>query len=564
MKLFVRTLSIIMTLLMMLSLLSCGNETASSDSSLVSSEGEETKLDMANVWDGSFAEGVAEGQGTEADPFIINTPSELAYAVNDGSKQGYHYQLAGDIYLNDVSDTFWMLSESNNLWLTSGQFEGTIDGKGYCIYGLWIQNESRPDDGGLVSDLLGGGFRNLGIRYSYISAKNYAGAFAGRVSGGKSVFENCFADDTVYVQYTDMGRNGAGGIIGYACAGGTNRSTIDFINCYSKANVLGLGVVERVNGLIGTSWNCAYTMKNCYSVGLAPYCGKNENTASYLLAYGWKTEDVYQNIYTDKRAPREKEVFTLLTLEEMSDRSKMALDFESDFKIVEGSTPKISFFDISGAPAKEVLEMPYYRYLSMEFSGGMGTEDDPFMVSNRDQLLYVVSGYWENTYFKMANDIHINDITNPKWQSDATEWTQSSSNCFGGNFDGNGHAVHGIYLKDTTDSVSSDYGTGLFPKISTTAVIKNVSVKNSVITGKCNVGAIAGTMVKSDDSTEFAQIIGCTADESVTLKGYAVGGILGSTLGGVKISGCTSGANIEGTNKGEILGKAYSDNYEIK
>lgn len=565
MKYILRPLSILMALLMISGLAACGKEEPSSSAGTASGN-TSSDVDMADVeiWDGTVAQSVARGTGTEETPFVILTAAELAYAVTDGGDDGYYYQLANDIYLNDVSDTYWMLEEDNNQWVSSGDFNGTIDGNGFCIYGIWMSNADRPDDGGLVTDLVGGGFKNLGIRYSHIVAKNYAGAFAGRVSGGLSFFENCFADDTVYVQYTDMGRNGAGGIIGYASAGGTTESKLDFLNCYSKANVLGLGVVERVNGIIGTSWNCAYTMKNCYSYGLPPYCGKNANTASYLLSYGWKTEDVYENIYTDKREQNALESFTLLSSSDMEEG--MSLDYDTAFTKGDGSTPKLKVFAaIDGKMAAEYAEMTYLRHLVVEFSGGSGSESDPFIVTTPDQLRYVIWGYWENTYFKMIQDIHINETTRPGWTSGAVKWEQSSSNSFGGNFDGNGYSVYGLYYNDTPGDELTDTGLGLFTKISPSAVIKNVHIKDSVLNGKGNVGGVVGGMSNYDsDPAQYAQITGCSVDDSVVLKGYTAGGILGHTKGGVNITGCTYDCEMSSkAQSGGAIGLSESNNYKV-
>lgn len=538
MKKFLKILSLVLSLVMVLTFAACSDKTTNStdSGSKDNSSGDDANTANVDVWDGSIASGVSEGSGTQEDPYVIYIGSELAYAVNGGAEGGIYYRLANDIYLNDVSDPYWMLVTTNNHWNTAATFDGIIDGNGHCIYGLWIDNVGRPDDGGLVSNLKKGGFKNLGIRYSYVSAKNYAGAFAGRVSGGMSFFKNCFVDETVYVQYTDMGRNGVGGITGYACSGGSLEPTLEFENCYSKANILGLGMVERANGIIGTTWNSAYTMKNCYSVGYAPYFAKNLNTASALLSGGWKAKDVYVNNYTDKREKAKMEEWTLLASDKMA--TDMKLDFENTFEQVKGATPKLKVFtDLDGKAITNTVEVPYYRYMVMEFGGGLGTAEDPYIISNADQLRYVVTGYWADTYFKMSNDIHINETGNPNWTANAVTWEQSSSNCFGGNFDGGGFAVYGLYYNDNPGTEQSDYGVGLFPKISTSAVIKNVKIKNANLKGYGSAGCIAGTMVDLGKGTS-AVISDCSA-ENVVLKAQTTGDMVGLKVGAVEITNCT-------------------------
>lgn len=551
MKNLLKVLALFLALTMVFGLAACGDkETASSD------ESKGPDLSKVELWDGTVAVSFAQGTGSEEDPYIISNGSELAFAIKDCGIYNYFYKLSADIYLNDVSNAYWFLEERFP-WDGGNDFSGTIDGDGHCIYGIWFDNETRPDDAGLVNRLKKGGFKNLGIRYSYVSARQYAGAFAGRVTG-QSVFDNCFADDTVYVQYTDMGHHGAGGIMGYACAGGSTTPTIEISNCYSKANVLGMGQMARVNGIIGTSWNCAYTMENCYSYGLPPYRGTNESTVSYLLKYGWKTEDVYKNIYTDTRAPIGLEDFTLLA----SDKMQSDMTLSDAFEAVDGSTPKLKVFaDVDGKPAAEIVEEAYFRYLIMSFSGGNGTESDPFVITTAEQLHYVVEGHWENTYFKLGSDIHVNDVGKSNWQATAETWSQSSSNTFGGYFDGNGHSVYGVYYKDTPAEGNSSYGTALFPKITPTAKIKNVTLKDSNISGKGSVGGIVGLIVtECAPASAIAEISNCHVEDSVVLNGYTAGGVLGSSNGKVDLKDCTSNAKVTSVTKSEgIIGGVFED-----
>ena len=560
MRNFLKVISLILALLAVLSLAACGGEKTADPSSSAPSSSDKTpstgdtveEIDY-EIWDATVATSFSAGTGTESDPYMIKNGAELALAITEKNGGGSYYKLACDIRLNDTSDPYWML-QNNNRW-TAGNFKGTLDGDGHCIYGIWFENETRPDDAGLVTYLTGGGFKNLGIRESYVVAKLYAGAFAARVTGGKSLFENCFADETVYVQYTDTGHNGAGGIMGYSCSGGTTEPTLEIKNCYSKAQVRGLGQMARVNGIIGTSWNCAYTMENCYSVGLPPYRGTNENTCSYLVKHGWKSADVYKNNYNDIRGPIGMEDFTLMTAEKM--KTDMKLD-SGAYEKVDGTTPKLKVFTaVSGKPAAEVADMELLRYLIIDFSGGTGAENNPFIVTTEEQLRYVVAGYWENTYFKLGNDLYINDTTKSQWKSGANVWSQSSSNSFGGHFDGAGFNVYGLYFNNAPKEGNEAYGVGLFPKITPAASIKNVTIKEAYLSGAGNAGAIAGMVVTEMVSSDKTAVIeNCTVDESVTLKGLISGGIVGYAEGKTDIRNCKSSATVEGTvTKGELIGK---------
>lgn len=528
----------------------------------------------STVWDGTIAESVAKGGGTAEFPYIIYTAEELAYAFTDGGKDGYYYQLGADIYLNDVSDKNWMKGKNLNQWYENKEFVGHLDGNGFCIYGLLVNDGTPPKNAGLCSKAYDSSFKNLGIRNAVITAANYAGAFVGIVATGKEVsyFENCFVDETVWVQYVSSGNNGAGGIIGYAATGGTDKATLTFKNCYSKAQIEGL-IPERVNGIIGTSWDAAYTMENCWSIGQKPFHAKSARQGSMLLENGHKTADVYKNIYTNAVAPTGLESWKLLSSEKMRGEGAKAnmtgIDFENVYQTVDGGYPKLKAFesidgkDIS-APKIESLQPEEEK----PFASGTGTKEDPYIIKTEAHLRNVVSKNWKDTYFKMENDIYVNSIDRNDWTTRAKKWVQNNT-IFEGNFDGNGYTVYGLYFSDTPaegDIVGG--GLGLFPGLGAPGVIRNVHIKEAYLVGKAYVGAIAGQIRGNKDSTEYGQIIGCSADETVVLMGQTVGGILGGGGGGAAITYCSFTGVIAKATGGEgrkngIVGDIWSMNYKM-
>ena len=112
----------------------------------VTASANETELD---IWDGTIADAYAGGTGTQADPYLISTPEQLArmigydvltnYSGNvaNGSVDKY-YKLTTDIYLNDVSKAKWYEGSGINHWFNAGssRFCGYFDGAGYTVYGL--------------------------------------------------------------------------------------------------------------------------------------------------------------------------------------------------------------------------------------------------------------------------------------------------------------------------------------------------------------------------------------------------------------------------------------------
>lgn len=128
----------------------------------------------------------------------------------------------------------------------------------------------------------------------------------------------------------------------------------------------------------------------------------------------------------------------------------------------------------------------------VEYDGGTGTEEDPFLISNGSQLYKMVSKSKKRTekqYFKLTQDIYLNDISKTNWTNGANKWYAglASYYYFGDTFDGAGHTIYGIYLD--TDKI-----VGLFPSLAEGAVIGNLTISDAYIrTTNGYASAIAGT-----------------------------------------------------------------------
>ena len=159
-----------------------------------------------------------------------------------------------------------------------------------------------------------------------------------------------------------------------------------------------------------------------------------------------------------------------------------------------------------------------------QYSGsGNGTEDDPYLIFNVNQLSQVSNFLNQNgVVFKLMKDLDLTEWiaeNNPRqgWLPIGVE-----SMPFMGKFWGNGHKVSGLMIKRT----SSDY-VGFFGYVSG-ATIENLTIEGSSIMGASNVGGFIG---------------------------YASG----SEITNCKLS-LTSG--VEGTNKvGGFIGQSYNSNF---
>lgn len=180
----------------------------------------------------------------------------------------------------------------------------------------------------------------------------------------------------------------------------------------------------------------------------------------------------------------------------------------------------------------------------MLFSGGTGTEADPYRISCASDLLdlsYNVE-YEKNTYagqyFIVTNDFSMRDAGNfrPIGNNFGREGADAI-HPFSGTFDGDGHTISDL-------SVSWDsYGfAGLFGIVNG-ATIKNLTITKSSFYAGYGIAAFVGAAIASTISN-------CHTTESVQVDDYfyyAAGICAGALLEGpVQISDCTNAATVSG------------------
>ena len=148
-----------------------------------------------DVWDGSVAISYASGSGIESDPYIISDGAEFAYFSEQLASNNYantYFQLSGNIILNagifdyDTSNgimyilddvTYYVSPFNNTYYATAARtgspegtinifptlpnFQGTLDGRSYTVYGGYITDSSAYELGLFTN--LQGTIKNLQI-----------------------------------------------------------------------------------------------------------------------------------------------------------------------------------------------------------------------------------------------------------------------------------------------------------------------------------------------------------------------------------------------------------------
>jgi hypothetical protein len=196
-------------------------------------------------WDGTTRTVWAGGEGTQEDPILIESATNLAYMASDAAREGFgtylnlHFKLTTDIDLND------------QLWTPIDIFIGNFDGNGHKIKGLKMIG--TDDEGtGLFRQVNGSGtVKNLGIESGNIDGLKFVGGIAGSVNEGGTI-------DKCYNKATITGTQMVGGIVGQLSGGTVS-------NSYNKGTITGNA---SVGGVVGRYFWQVCSLSNSYNAGV--------------------------------------------------------------------------------------------------------------------------------------------------------------------------------------------------------------------------------------------------------------------------------------------------------
>ena len=455
------------------------------------------------IWNGSVASSYDdfEGNGTAADPYIIKNGAQLAFAVSKNSNltDGSYFKLANDIILNDASNEGWEAGATPWLWNNHARFNGTLDGDGHTIEGLYINTSSTNGRLGLfayigkttamdkVAEVKNLTFTGASVNSTATSKVEGISIIAGQTSG-HTVFENVYIDETCEINAPDTAI-GVGSFAGrgYQNEGGvasayiTNCATLATINASTETS-------NAVGSFTGSYWTDASVVEinNSFTTINRPLSGDKRLTNSAnnigLVSYDNSTR-----------------VVDVENMKGLDANIHMAgLNFNQVWKTVENGYPVLT---------DEAYRADFWDGTSADgFAGGEGTEANPYMIENANQLYYLATLGTEDTagkFFKLANNIVISNVRTG-WENESPyAWAvkdidleaEEYSNTFAGTLDGAGYTVSGIYFADFSYAHNND-AFGLLPSVSANAVIKNLTVSGaaSSVTNSEYVGAVAGSV----------------------------------------------------------------------
>ncbi len=428
-------------------------------------------------------------RGTEERPYMIEDVQDLQDMNKDLDA---HYALANDI---DASETDEWNDGKGFEPIGPERFEnsftGSLDGRGYEITGLYI---NRTEDYiGLFGCIRRGKVRDLVLEDVYINGGSRVGGAVGDLRGE---LVNCRVTGEV------KGNWSVGGLVGLGDRG----------RVYDSETSAQVNGEKRVGGLKGYNWDGRVV--NSHSTGDV----RGDIAIGGLVGYNWggMIDDSYSKG------------------DVMGNQLLGGLVGENEYRWrIDNSYYNYEEVLINGEHNKTVAGIPDEKFTSwiesdlwrdVEFEGGKGTEDDPYLISDIYQLQSIRGDV--DAHYELIDDINASKVE---------DWNVGSGfrpiDSFSGTFDGRGHTVNELYIHRTREG-----SIGLFGSLEEDGEIRNVGLKDANVSGSTSVGALVG-------SNE-----GGTVHES-----WAEGRI--QATGGLR----PAAGGLIGNNEGVILNSRFSD-----
>ncbi len=197
---------------------------------------------------------------------------------------------------------------------------------------------------------------------------------------------------------------------------------------------------------------------------------------------------------------------------------------------------------------------------------GTGTEADPFLIENAQQLAYLAyrvnngldagGGHVSNHdyHYKLMVDVDLNGSEDFQWTPIGYWNSDADYQCFGGHFDGNNYVITNLYISSNANRI------GLFGFVNN-AIIENLNtVQNTVVTTNYAAGGIVGSAIGTTSIRNCNNLSGSVSSEDSS------GGILGSCLNNaiVHISNCSNHGEVSSHKQvGGIAGCIYYSDVSI-
>lgn len=512
-----------------------------------------------DTWDGTtIADKFAAGDGTQGNPFQIETAAQLAYfakTVNEGEAYLHKYiVLTADI---DLANKEW-----TPIGNYSNPFKGNFNGDNHTVTGMQISGEL--DRVGLFGECtkhnVNSAIKNITVKDSVICGINFVGAIVGYAE--EINIENCRS-----IGNTINGKTDVGGICGKI--GGYSVGKVS--QCYNSSKVTGRGRVGGIAGMGGIAENCLNTgeimiiNKAYQSAGGGIFGIFDDTTASASItacvnlgkvsggeSFGGivgstdsKSTGHISNCYYNMDAITGGfDAGTALTAGQLCGALPKGLDSASWKEgSVDTSTAKatqgrfgtatgtyINLTKVADIKETKTAPVPVYNYVTTN-----GDDWDIYtLITTAEEFAAIGQDRDETKWsanYVLGNDIDVSGVQLSSIGDPGTPYT--------GKFSGDGHTISHVDMTKENDVYSS----GLFAQIGYTQNQLSESGKvmllaaNGVIASNTEAGGIC-------ESLSVGEIYGCSF--TGTVKGYTAGGICGNVGQYTKISQCFFAGDVQG------------------
>ncbi|MBR4769012.1 MAG: hypothetical protein IK088_08560, partial [Lachnospiraceae bacterium] len=535
----------------------------------------------------------------DKDEYVLTNWKELigfskVSAVTDF--EGKTVKLGCDIVMNGRDASTYAEKAPNiqfaGIGSTAKPFKGTFDGQGHILSGIYMVI-GTPCGGFFNATQQPALIKDVRMLNSYFeSGANAVGSFAGR---GNGTFMNLYSNAILNgVESTQ----GYGGIIGQV---NLEDEKTDIMYCWfdGQIKVVEGSSTQQIGGILGQVINNGYAeIRHCLftgsiearrSVGAVNVggiagiaVGSLSNSKKYspqlvvtdsfadgtidqkgglagavvgqagyysrvTIRDSYATRETFSSLVggvnaenKDRDYHNNGSVFATSEITGTNAYAWMDLDFKNVWGCIADSTPRLRMM----TPADQFASTEGVKKIDTSWYDPKATE---YVITTRDQLIglkkVAASETFKGKTIKLGADIDFNDnYADYKSYGETppeNEWTPIFSNAswFQGTFDGQGHAIRGLYIKSSTDYTAF--------MVESRGTIKNIRFENGYIESSGSriatvVGRGCGTFEKVYTN---CMVVGNSTSESNSF----VGGILGQlTWKDATFTECWSEAEIVG------------------
>ena len=477
--------------------------------------------------------------------------------------------------------------------------------------------------GGLIGAQTQGTISKCYATGNVVTAGDYAGGFIGAISTGNLIdtIEQCYATGNV------EGKTGVGGFVGRvqkitSASSGTNAPAGELYikNVFATGTVKGYNELGAGIGSIQIGRNKTYYYRACYlsiqNIYATGYISRKEetidivipgadeeeeeviyiggligrvqnglsenntliyNAGSYNISNSyWTPETTKQDMTAGNKKNGDKNGIDKNTIANMAfETGYVDWDFDEIWR-VDSDNKSIAY--LRGLPKPTSVIVNNFTN-AVQYSGGQGTEYDPFIITTPEQLQSLDNNSLQ-VYYQLGANINL---------INTTEWLPIGNYLlFNGVLNGNENVIRNLKIEDENgeDLGLFRYNNGTLIDVEVdsfkitgknnigslvavnTGKLTECTTKNATLIGNENVGGLvgvasgnAGEISNCEARTGLINVDEITVDEE-TIGGCNAGGLVGKNAGN-KISQCISDYQVIGTEcLGGIVGKQETGTVE--